>query len=192
MSGPSRLYRLVLLAYPPSFRRRFGDEMAACFDDLVVDHGTLRAAARMLLDLIPSVLVQHVEVLMEHTDRRIATSTIAVGAAVSALAAISFGGPGAVVLFPVALGLLAFAAYRSSLVPFRDDEAAVGRRWWQFVVAGGACLGALAGGSAVLHLPWMPWGVQVLTFLVGWLLIAFGLLLGAARALGIARRGRTA
>lgn len=67
LSISDRLYRLLLVGYPASFRRRYGPEMAQVFRDCVRDAsqngGLLGLWIRMLGALLTSVPAEHLAAL---------------------------------------------------------------------------------------------------------------------------------
>lgn len=58
------VYRAFVALYPTTFRRRYGDDLVQHFDDLVVDRGLARAAARTGLDLLITVPTYRLERLV--------------------------------------------------------------------------------------------------------------------------------
>lgn len=99
-------YRRLLVLYPPSFRREYGEPMAQLFGDRVRDHGRARAWAGVLPDLIRTIPKERIEAAMTHlsTSARIMIVTLLFAA--SAVTLVVFGGglaiPAAVVLVVVA------------------------------------------------------------------------------------------
>lgn len=72
-----RLYRLLLVGYPTSFRRRYGPEMAQVFRDCVRDAcqhgGLLGLLVRTLGDLLVTVPVEHLTALQGTKRNRMMT-----------------------------------------------------------------------------------------------------------------------
>ncbi len=55
MSGTTRLYRLLLLLYPPAFRRRFGGEMVALFQQRLATQSHVQAWWNVIRDAMHTV-----------------------------------------------------------------------------------------------------------------------------------------
>lgn len=99
----SRFYRAALRCYPSSFRRRYGDDLIAIFEDLRADRGIRVACWRTIVDLIITIPSYRLEnVMSEHQ----AHLTIAALIAMLAMAGIAIFAIGA---WPVSLVLLAVA-----------------------------------------------------------------------------------
>ena len=72
LSASERLYRFLLLAYPPAYRREYGHLMAQAYRDLCRDTyrqegmvGMVALWFRVLADLVTSSIVQHLDALRE-------------------------------------------------------------------------------------------------------------------------------
>lgn len=99
----SRIYRGALRCYPASFRRRYGDDLVAAFEDLCADRGIRVAWQRTILDLIVTVPTYRLESIMsEHR----ATFTLTAATVTLALAGFATLAVGA---WPVSVGLIAVA-----------------------------------------------------------------------------------
>jgi len=61
LRSSAALYRVLLRAYPASFRKRFAADMAADFAGLIADHGCWSAWRLVARDLVGSVPRSHVE-----------------------------------------------------------------------------------------------------------------------------------
>lgn len=71
-------YRLLILLYPPTFRREYGTDMVLLYDSLAADRGRLAAVRRTLIDLIVTVPRYRLEAVMtEPRATRILTTSIA-------------------------------------------------------------------------------------------------------------------
>lgn len=75
------VYRRLLHLYPPSFRRRYGDDLVLHFSDLVADQGVRAAWARTSVDLLVTVPRYRLESVMN--DQHSATT---ISAAIGVLA----------------------------------------------------------------------------------------------------------
>jgi hypothetical protein len=72
LSASERLYQVLLLAYPPAYRREYGHLMAQAYRDLCRDTyrqkgmvGMVALWFRVLADLATSFIVQHLDALRE-------------------------------------------------------------------------------------------------------------------------------
>lgn len=71
-------YRLLILLYPPKFRREYGNDMVLLYDSLAADRGSLAAVRRTSIDLIVTVPRYRLEAVMtEPRATRILTASIA-------------------------------------------------------------------------------------------------------------------
>lgn len=71
-------YRLLILLYPPTFRREYGNDMVLLYDALAADRGSLAAVRRTSIDLIVTVPRYRLEAVMtEPRATRILTASIA-------------------------------------------------------------------------------------------------------------------
>lgn len=173
--------RLVLAAYPRSFRRRYGDEVARSVVDLRRHGGVGRAAlaARMALDVARSAPRMRWESLMSRRSRPLAIAVVlSVG-----LAALAVGSPVFVVVLGAVVVLLALLVRSGDRPIVADPGQTV--RWHRWVVAGVA---AFAVGFLILvvdgdELTSPGWAAWMLSWATGTVLVAFGLVLGAARLL---------
>jgi hypothetical protein len=77
LAASDRLYRLMLVAYPASFRRRYGPEMAQVFRDCARDAcrrgDLLRLWTRTLGDLLATVPAEHLAALRRVERSRVMT-----------------------------------------------------------------------------------------------------------------------
>jgi len=68
-SVSERFYRVLLYLYPADFRRKYGDEMQMVFRDMLrsaqQDGRVLMLWGRTIIDLVPSLLIEHVEQLRD-------------------------------------------------------------------------------------------------------------------------------
>ncbi len=179
-----RLYRLLLLAYPRTFRRRFGDEMAQAFADLASRTSRRRLWPHTLADLALSVPHQRLESLMDRFSPGARAYVVFALAAISVVGVVLVGSA-----VPLSLPILAIATVALAVQRRRHlgHLAATGSRWYLFLAAGAATLASIAVLAAVLPdyhgaVADALWYAAFGTFLLGWLLIATGILLGVATA----------
>lgn len=179
-----RLYRLLLLAYPRSFRRRFGDDMAQVFADMDSHASRLRLWPRTLADVACSVPRQRLESFMDRFSPGARAYVAFALAVISAVGVVLVGSA-----VPLALPILALAAFA---LAFRHRHqlghlAATGSRWYLFLAAGAATLAFIALLAGVLPdyhgaIADGLWYGALFLFLLGWLLIATGAALAMATA----------
>jgi hypothetical protein len=149
-----RLYRALLVAYPRSFRRAYGDPMAQLFGDRLRDVGA-RAWLRTIPDLVRTAPTQRIEATMSH----IGPNARVVALALIVLGAVAVGiGTGGGVLIVVALGVVALALSQRHLVaaiPSRGERAplrrAVVQTWWAPVAALLGLMMLLAGFGTIFE-----------------------------------------
>ena len=178
MTGSApRLYRAAVWLYPPSFRREFAADLQQAFCDLRRDHGAFSTWRRTSVDLALSIPTQHLEAVMA---RNTAPATkLASGAVLAAalVGAFIFGRP-AVWLPALMIAAAAVLAYRHSRTPYREAVRASGRLWLWFLGTGVGLFAVLIGAHAVHEdWDWFPWRLLVVSVMVGWALIATGVLL---------------
>jgi hypothetical protein len=113
---------------------------------------------------------------------RISPAAIALsgGALIAAavVAAALFGYP-VVAIAPLLAGAVGVVVYRRSQTPYREAVRESGRLWSWFLGSGLGVLGVIVAASK-LHdnWNWFPWELLVVSILLGWTLIATGMLLG--------------
>jgi hypothetical protein len=138
-----RIYRALLLLYPPSFRREYGAEMLQLFQDQRHDRGR-RAWLSMSCDLLRSLPARHQEVIHVMNARaKLLIAAVALAIAIVAFAAI--GGGLAALLLMLGLAWILFALLRE-----RGATAPPGS-WWKLALCG---VGILALVFAVFAPPW--------------------------------------
>lgn len=164
------LLRLALLAYPPSFRKGYGDEMVRCARDLR-DYGGMsrgRLGWHVAADVLLTAPRMRLETLMTRTIA--ATATIAAALALSLMFS-----PVALALVP-ALLMLAVLSRRHDL-PIAPDGS--GQPRWRVHMLRG--VGALCVAGAVLlingggQLSEPLWVIWALSFAAGLSLLILGL-----------------
>ncbi len=164
------ILRLALLAYPPSFRKGYGDEMARCVRDLR-DHGGMsrgRLGLHVAADVLLTAPRMRLETLMTRTI--VVTATIAAAVALSLMFS-----PVALVLVP-ALLMLAVLGRRHDL-PIAPDGSGQ-PRWRVHMLRGVAALGVagvvlLINGGGELSEP--LWAIWALSFVAGLSMLVLGL-----------------
>lgn len=179
----NRVARLLLLAYPRSFRREFGREYVQTVADLRHHGGrsSIGLAARLLVDAFLTAPTMRWEHLMN--SNKIILPVIA---AVVAAFAILIGAP--IVAFPlVALfGVLVIAARRHDQ-PIATEAADWGRRWYAWLITAGMLV--LVGLAVLLidgdgDLSTVAWATWILSWIAAAVVAAVGLGLGALHLRG--------
>lgn len=177
MSIAIRVYRIVLLAYPSQFRRRFSDEMV----QLLIDRGRhdRRSEWRILLDETFDAARAAPRMRWESPmNRTIILAILGAAAIVAALVA-------QLALVPIAVvGLGGWFAWGRPLQPIAPASS---RRWMTWLIAGGVAIAiaiaipAIDGGE--LNQFW--WTVMMLTLLAG---LGMAITAGSLAAGGRTRR----
>ena len=176
----SRLARLLLLAYPRSFRREFGDEWLRTVDDLRTHggRGGLAIAGRLAVDTCLTA-----SRLRWESSMPTLRSTLVVLGTVLLLFGLVLGA--GIIVFPVAVVLaVLFAASTSHDRPIAAEAVAWGRHWYAWMIGAVACF--LLGGSMLFtaddgELSSIAWPVWILSWLAAATLAVIGLGLGLTR-----------
>jgi len=175
--------RLVLLAYPRSFRRRYGDELTRTIEDLRRHGGVCgwRLGVRITGDVLSTAPRLRLESAMSRS--RI---LVLAGVLVAALIAGFAGSPIFLLALVVVVALVLVGASRHDR-PITADQPPLGR-WSTWGIAGvisiaiGIVVAVSAGGEELSEPVWAVWA---LTWFAGIVLLVISLVLGAAR---LARR----
>jgi hypothetical protein len=101
------VYRRLLVLYPRSFRRDYGEPMAQLFADRVRDRGRARAWAGVLPDLLRTIPKERIEALMTRLSPNARVLIVTLAAAVSMFLLVVAGGG---VAIPAAVTLVVVAA----------------------------------------------------------------------------------
>jgi hypothetical protein len=176
VSRPERLCRLLLLAYPRSFRAAYGDEIVTVVHDLRRHAGMSRR--RVALHLFGDVLVTAPRMRWEGLMKN--SKLLAVAAlAVLALFALAVGSPVFVPLVLVPVALAAVLARRHDR-PLVNDVCSTAQ-WYRWLLAGGVAFGAgfltlvIEGDDELSEAGWAIW---FSTWILGAVLVVFGIVLG--------------
>lgn len=167
-----RLRRIVLLAYPASFRRDYGAEVLRCIEDLHRHDGIGRGRLALLVSL--DVLLTAPRMRMETLMTRMIAFTLTVSAVLLASLLIS---PIALTAVPVLVVLMALGVRRDLPLAADDPRRARSRA---FIFRGVAALAIaaallLVNGGGELSEP--LWAIWALSFLTGVSLVVMGLVL---------------
>jgi hypothetical protein len=100
----SRIYRGALRCYPASFRRRYGDDLVAAFEDLCADRGISVAWWRTMVDLVVTVPRYRLESIMSEHRATLTLIAVTVSLALAGFATLAVGA------WPISLALLTVAA----------------------------------------------------------------------------------
>lgn len=172
--------RLVLMAYPRSFRREFGAEWCRTVEDMRIHgrHSRVRLVARVLSD----ALVTAPRMRWENMMGTIKTALV-VAAVVLAAAALMIGSPSMFVLI-LALFAIGVLLARRNERPIASEFTAWSARWYYWIAAG-AALFAIGFGALLTNedneLSSAAWATWILSWLSGAVVAAIGLALGATR-----------
>ena len=158
--------------------------MAQAFFDLASRTSRLRLWPRTLADVAVSVPRQRLESLMDRFSPGARAYVVFALAAVSAVGVVLVGSA-----VPLSLPILAIATLGLAVHHRRHlgHLATTGSRWYLFLAAGVATLASIALLAGVLPdyhgaVADALWYAAFGAFLLGWLLIATGILLGVATA----------
>lgn len=138
----ARWYRALLLLYPRSFRREYGEEMLRCVRDARRDR--LVSAPRLAVDLLATVPARHLEVIVHMQT----TSKLLVAAIVTTIGIVAVAVVGGAIAAIALMVLLAWILW--SLLRARGAEP--GQHFWWKTAAVGAGVFALA--FVVFAPPW--------------------------------------
>jgi hypothetical protein len=143
MSAGERVYRALLLLYPPKFRRAYGAQMMQLFGDQRREHGR-RAWLTVSRDLLVSLPVRYQEAIhVMNPQAKLLTAAIVVTVGIVAFAAIG----GGLVALALLLGL-AWILY--ALIQERGAAPRPGF-WWKLTLCG---VGIFAVVFGVFAPPW--------------------------------------
>jgi hypothetical protein len=169
-----RLYRLVLLAYPASFRREYGSEMEQLLIDRHRHDGS--AAGRIVLREILDAVQTAPRMRWETPMNRVVIIAVAATVAIASLLA-----GGALALIPIATtALAAWLLWGRSLQPIAPARSS--RRWLWWLIAGGVSIGTgvaipqIDGGE--LNSLW--WTVMAISVVGGIVMAVIGVLLAVS------------
>jgi MFS family permease len=110
----SRVYRGALRCYPASFRRRYGDDLVAAFEDLCADRGLRVASWRTMVDLVVTVPKYRLESVMSEHRAHLTLAALTVTLAFAGFATLAVGAwPVSLVL--LAVGVVSLISQRSAL-----------------------------------------------------------------------------
>lgn len=180
MSRPAkRVDRLVLLAYPRSFRHDYGDEITRTLDDLRVHHDVRgwRLGLRIGRDVVATAPRLRLESLMSRNR------VLVVVGVLTAVVVAGFAGTPIFLLAAAAVVAWIVVGARRHDRPITGDDPRLGR-WSSWAVGGvisigiGAAVAASAGGDELSEPIWAIWALTWFTGIV---------LLGVAFVLGVAR-----
>lgn len=179
----NRLARLVLMAYPRSFRREFGTEWCRAVRDMRIHggHGRARIARRVLGDALITAPRMRWENLMGTSKTALLIVAVIAGAA-----ALMIGSPSVFVLLVAVAAIFAILARRHDR-PIAAELTAWSERWYYWIALG-ALLFAVGFGALLTsednELSSAAWATWILSWLSGAVVAALGLALGVSRLLG--------
>lgn len=183
-----RVYRTLLLLYPSSFRREYGEDMVAVFEEMQRDRSPVALWWRVLIDAFTSITVQRMETVMSEVSSR----SFVTGFAVAFLAFVALairGTPGTafgLVFFAFAASGLMLVLLLRSRAPYTEPSQQLHRLWWRFFIAAALCFAGAIVGADVLHLD--AWILLFLDLIVGWFLVGVGVILSVIHVVHLVRR----
>ncbi len=185
----TRVYRTLLLLYPSSFRRAYGDDMVAVFEDMQRDRSVPALWWRVLIDGFTSITVQRLESLMSKRSNIVPLTFATAAALVLVVAALR--GVENMAAFLITL-VLAGAAVAAALVYWQANRAYtepaehLHHYWWRPLLAGGALVGVANVGAALDYE--VAWLVLFSSIIAGIMLIAVGVILSVIHVVHLVRR----
>lgn len=151
-----RVYRALLLLYPPSFRREYGPLMTQAFSDRRKDAGFANTWFLVAGDLWTSVPQQILEVsLMSQVWTAVFTSV----AAIAVVVGLSLGAGPPLVVMTGAVALVGIVAFGSTRRSGRSSEHVYGVpapktwTWWTVLAAGLAAVYMVAAVGQLIDEP---------------------------------------
>ena len=170
-------YVAAVRLYPRAFRREYGGDLVLLAEDLVVDLGPRRAAARLARDLLVSLPARYLEVLVRRPAPILLPTLAALTAATLIVTAVVLGtgaGIGLLVLAMLAATVAALAFPGARVL----RERSVSSHWWQLLLVGVLLnLGVSAGQVLFDNDGWYVWPLAFGAVIGGWMCIATGMVL---------------
>lgn len=184
-----RAYGALLVLYPRSFRREYGEDMALLFEEQLRDENPWRVCTRAATDLALTIPTNHLEAVMKASTSPFLSTLFGAVAVAGIVSAIVSGTNAILALSGVAVGVaaggLAAASYRRNR-PLAPSGQTGG--WWKLLAAGGGLLTALIITLNVTgEVPDGFWFPMIITGLTAVVLMVMGLIGGASRLSGTAR-----
>lgn len=179
-----RAYEALLILYPRSFRREYGEDMSLMFSMQLRDENTVRVCARAGIDLALTIPTRYLETVMKTATSPFLSVLFGAVAIAGLIVAVVSGTNVTLALSGAAATLLAgglsLASHRRSR-PLGASTQSGG--WWKLLVAsGGGVFGALIVAVNVTgEVPDDLWLPMVITGLTALVLMAMGLILGVVR-----------
>ncbi len=176
----TRFARLVLLAYPKSFRREFGAEWLRTVDDMR-RHGDRRAVSVAIRVLTDAALTAP-SLRWESSMPALKTTLVLVVAVLLGFGLV-VGAPLVVIPVVIVGGALLTRARRHDR-PIAVEAAEMGRHWYVWIAAAAVCgvLGlVMLGTDGEAGMPGWAWLTWMLSWLTGIILVLVGAVLGATR-----------
>jgi hypothetical protein len=124
----SQLYAVLVLLYTAEFRRAYGPDLLAFFDDLVADRGPRRAWARTGVDLLVSLPRHRLENAMSESRRATLVLLLTAGLMAGAVQGILLGVYAIGPVFVVLAAALVIAERSTLARALRTPDTGRGRR----------------------------------------------------------------
>ncbi|MDP1792895.1 MAG: hypothetical protein Q8K63_02055 [Acidimicrobiales bacterium] len=182
-----RVYRALLLLYPKSFRLAHGEDMVAVFEEMRRDRSPVALWWRVLIDAFTSSVTQRLESLMSKNSMLRPAALAAV--AFTLLVAFTATGIDNVAVFLGSV-LLTGGCTVAALVYWQANRKYVEptdelHHHWLRVLATGAALIAVVNVGSGLGVD--VWWLAFVTFILGVMLLAVGVILGVWHAIARVR-----
>ncbi len=173
--------RLVLLAYPRSFRTEYGDALLQSISDMRRYGGISRAHlfARVANDVVRTALRMRLELFMTRYKPLAIAGLLTVGIFAAMVGSSMFP-----VLIASALALLVLLLVRTDEGPIVVNAPPLSH-WYRWIIAGAAMF-AVGMASAIVDGPDFSsagWAVWILSWVCAAVLVGFGIALAATKAI---------
>ncbi len=172
--------RLVLLAYPRSFRREFGEDVAQSMGDMRRHGGMSRLGlfGRVGIDVVRTAPRMRLESLMKNHKPIAVSAVLSIG-----LLAALVGSPG-FYLMVACLAVVLVIVARTGDRPVTGDPAQTGH-WYRWVGAGAVsfAVGVIAAVIDGPNFSELGWTIWALSWAVAIVLAVYGLVLASTRYL---------
>lgn len=194
------IYRALTALYPRSFRDDYGEDLAVLFSHQISDEPPLGVWTRTIRDLAVTVPAHHLEAQMHRPPTPVLVGICSVTTATATALAVVLGTSApslSIVFLMVALVAGAVGVWAWKAQQPVHDVASLDALWWKFLIAGISLVAATFAGMAI---PWPDsidlgdnaYWLIVISMMTGFVLGAFGLVLGVAALIRHHHQGQPA